>query len=187
MEIKRIIVGGLQTNCYLIIDGGELAVVDPGADAKFIIFEVKRSNALAKIIVDTHYHFDHTDANQQVKAAIGAPIAIGELDKDFVAGFKADRFLNDGDTIGIGKIKMTVLNTPGHTKGGICLLGNDFVISGDTIFAGTVGRMDLPGGSIDDMERSLAKLDKMIPPGAMVYPGHGESFKFKKGEIQKWI
>jgi glyoxylase-like metal-dependent hydrolase (beta-lactamase superfamily II) len=152
-----------------------------------IIFEIKRTHALPKIIVDTHYHFDHTEANEQVKAATGAHVAIGELEKNFITDFKPDQFLKDGDTIGIGKTKMTVVNTPGHTKGGICLLGDDFVISGDTIFAGTVGRMDLPGGSIDDMEKSLARLDKLIPSGARVYPGHGDSFKFKKGEIQQWI
>lgn len=187
MDIKRILVGGMQTNCYLLTDGGEAAVIDPGAEAKLIIFEIKRANALVKVIINTHYHFDHTGANSQVKAATGAPIAIGEQDKDFITGFEADRFLKDGDIINIGNVKMAVVNTPGHTKGGICLLGDDFAISGDTIFDSAVGRMDLPGGSIDDMERSLAKLDKLIPAGAMVYPGHGESFKFKKREIQKWI
>ena len=187
MDIKKIVVGGLQTNCYLLIDGGELAVIDPGADARLIFFEIKRTGAKVKIIIDTHYHFDHTEANNQVKAATRAPIAIGEPDKDFIVGFEADQFLLDGQNLLIGNTNMIVVNTPGHTAGSISLIGDNFVFSGDTIFDGAVGRMDLPGGSIDDMERSLAKLDKLIPASAIVYPGHGESFKFKKGEIQKWI
>ena len=179
-------VGELQTNCYLLVDGEELAVIDPGADAKLIISEIKKSGAKVKAIVNTHCHYDHTEANSQLREAFGAPIAIHEAEKPFV-DFAVDRWLKDGDIVIVGALELRVVHTPGHTKGGICLFGSDFVLSGDTIFDLGIGRMDLAGGSCADMKQSLEKLDKLIPQGAMVYPGHGEIFKFQKGEVTKWI
>ena len=186
MKIQRIIVGELQTNCYLLVDGGELAVIDPGDDAPEIIFRVKESGAKTKLIIDTHYHYDHTGANEKLKNATGAAVAIHEDERHFV-DFAADRWLKEGDIITVGQTGFKVLHTPGHTKGSICLLGDGFLFSGDTIFDQAVGRVDLPGGSAGDMKKSLAKLDKLIPKNSKVYPGHGEPFIFHKGEITKWI
>lgn len=180
MEIKKITVGELQTNCYLFISDGESAVIDPGGEAPEILAWLKKAGAKPKYIINTHYHFDHTLANQAVKKDTGAFILIHEAEKDFI-DFKADRFLKEGEEIKIGGEVLKIIHTPGHTPGSICLLGNGFLFSGDTLFYGGYGRTDLPGGSDDDMARSLEKLDKMIKPKTKVYPGHGPEF-IKLGE-----
>jgi len=115
-------------------------------------------------------------ANEKIKKATGAKILIHEAEKDFI-NFEADGFLEDGDEIKIGDSVLKVLHTPGHTKGSICLLGKNFVFTGDTLFKDGCGRTDLPGSSQKDMENSLEKLSKLLKPGTTVYPGHGEIFK----------
>lgn len=173
----------LQTNCYLLIDGGEAAVVDPGDEARKIIDEVGKTGAKVKFIINTHNHFDHIGANGELKKKFNAKIMIHGKDDTI----SADSCFKEGDIISVGNESLKVVETPGHTAGGVCLFCNGFVISGDTLFDQGVGRVDLPGGSIADMRASLAKLEKMIPPGTKIYPGHGEIFTFEKGEIQKWI
>jgi hydroxyacylglutathione hydrolase len=180
MEIKKITVGELATNCYLFTDAGEGIIIDPGDQAADILKAVKISGAKIKIIVNTHYHFDHTGANAELKTVLGAGVAIHESEKPFIE-FMPDRWLKDGDIIAAGGVSLRVINTPGHTKGSVCLLGDGFVFSGDTVFDATVGRMDLPGGSAPDMQKSLQKLDQTLSEGATVYPGHGGIFKYKKG------
>ncbi|MFA5249078.1 MAG: MBL fold metallo-hydrolase [Candidatus Paceibacterota bacterium] len=180
MEIKKITVGELQTNCYLFISDGESAVIDPGGEAPEILAWLKKAGAKPKYIINTHYHFDHTLANQAVKKDTGAFILIHEAEKDFI-DFKADRFLKEGEEIKIGGEVLKIIHTPGHTPGSICLLGNGFLFSGDTLFDGGYGRTDLPGGSDNDMALSLEKLDDVIEPKTKVYPGHGPEF-IKLGE-----
>jgi glyoxylase-like metal-dependent hydrolase (beta-lactamase superfamily II) len=187
MDIKRIIVGPLQTNCYLLVDGGELAVIDPGGDAGRILDEIAKTGAKTKLIINTHCHPDHTEANNQIRAATGAPILIHENEKPFITEFAASRFLKDGDKIKIAKITLKTILTPGHTKGSICLFADRSVFSGDTIFSYVFGRTDLKGGSDKDMATSLKKLDELILEGTMVYPGHGDIFKYKKGMTLKWL
>jgi glyoxylase-like metal-dependent hydrolase (beta-lactamase superfamily II) len=172
MEIKKIAVGVLQANCYLLIDGGELAVIDPGDEAKKIIEEIKNTGARVKYIINTHNHFDHVGAN-------------AELEKKF--GVKAIKGLKDGEIIKVGGEELKVVRTPGHTPESVCLFGNDFVISGDTLFEDGFGRVDLEGGSGKEMAASLEKLDKLILPGASVYPGHGNSFVYKKGMALEYL
>jgi len=165
---------------------GELAVIDPGGERKKLFLN-KKLNANVVIIINTHGHFDHTLADNEIKKNTGAPIAIAEADKRQSKGIEPDLFLRDGDKIKVGGIILEVIATPGHTKGSICLLSNGFLFSGDTIFDNAVGRTDLEGGSDDEMKKSLAKLDKLIPEGTIVYPGHGKEFKFKKGIANLWI
>jgi glyoxylase-like metal-dependent hydrolase (beta-lactamase superfamily II) len=172
MDIKKIIVGQLQTNCYLLIDGGELAAVDPGDEAPRIIAEIGKTGAAVKYIINTHCHFDHIGAN-------------AALENEF--GVKASANLKEGDVLAIGKSQVSVVKTPGHTPEGICLFGAGFVISGDTLFDGGIGRTDLAGGSNKEMAASLKKLDDLIPEGAMVYPGHGDIFTYEKGAALRWI
>ncbi|MCU0653134.1 MAG: MBL fold metallo-hydrolase [Candidatus Pacebacteria bacterium] len=172
MEIKRIVVGQLQTNCYLLIDGGHILVVDPGDEAERIAEEIVRTGAAPVAIVNTHGHFDHIGAN-------------AELEKKF--GVKVVPNLKEGDILTFGGQKVKVAVTPGHTKDGICLFGEGFVVSGDTLFCGNIGRTDLEGGSDHDMAESLKKLDRLIPEGARVYPGHGEPFSYRKGEALVWL
>lgn len=172
MEIKKIVVGQLETNCYLLTDSGELAVVDPGDEAQRLIGEIDKTGARVKLIVNTHNHFDHIGAN-------------GELEKKF--GVKVAENLKEGNVLAVGESKLKIVETPGHSPESICLFGEGFVISGDTLFDNGIGRTDLPGGSDKDMARSLEKLDRLIPEGAAVYPGHGDIFMYKKGMALAWV
>ena len=179
MEIKHLIVGELGTNCYLLISENELGIIDPGGEADKILKGIREIKAEPKYIINTHCHPDHILANEKIKKATGAKILIHEAEKDFI-NFEADRLLKDGDEIRVGDNVLKVLHTPGHTQGSICLLGENFVFTGDTLFKDGYGRTDLPGSSQKEMEESLEKLSKLLKLGTIVYPGHGEIFKYHK-------
>ena len=161
MQIKKIVVGTLQTNCYLFISDKEMAVIDPGDETQKILTGIKNAGARPKFIISTHRHFDHISALKKVEEATGA---------------KTLESLREGDEIKIGKEKLRVLRTPGHAEEAICLLGNGILFSGDTLFAEGYGRTDLPGGSKKKMRESLERLFREIPKGTKIYPGHGKSF-----------
>lgn len=175
MIIKRMVVGPIQTNCYILYSGDEAAVIDPGGGAQRIIEEIKASGKKLKYIINTHYHFDHNIGNLEIQDALGGDILIHEAEKDFI-GFPVYGFLEDGDELKIGEETLKVIHTPGHTFGGICLIGPDYIFTGDTLFKNAHGRTDLPGGSDEDMKNSLKKLSKIIKRGMAVYPGHGEIY-----------
>jgi glyoxylase-like metal-dependent hydrolase (beta-lactamase superfamily II) len=177
LEIKNFIVGPLLTNCYLLISNGEAAVIDPGGGAKLILKEIEKSKVKLKYIILTHGHWDHTFSALKIKKETEAKILLHEAEKEFVK-FKVDQFLKE-DEIKIGSSLLKVIHTPGHTKGSICLLGQGFIFTGDTIFKDGYGRTDLEGGSKEDLENSLKKLEKILKPGMKVYPGHGEIFEIK--------
>ncbi len=195
MEIKNLIVGPLLTNCYLLFSKREAAVIDPGGEAKKILKEVESSGKKLKYIILTHSHWDHTSAVLKIKdynppttsspslreraPKAEAEILIHEAEKDFLK-IKMDKFLEEGDKIKIGDIILKVLHTPGHSKGSICLLGDNFIFTGDTLFKDGYGRTDLPSGSQKDLEESLEKLLKFLKPGIKIYPGHGEIFEYRK-------
>ena len=162
MTIKLLVVGPLLTNCYLVISGDELLIIDPGGDADKILREIEVTKAKAKYIINTHLHPDHTGANKKVKDATQARILNN---------------LKEGDEIKIGQEILRVISTPGHSKDSICLLADELIFTGDTLFKDGVGRTDLPGSSQKDLEKSLEKLKKILKPGMVVYPGHGEIFK----------
>ena len=185
MIIKKLVVGQLQTNCYVLIDGGVAAVIDPGDEAQKIAEAVAGSGAVVGYIINTHNHFDHVGGNDELKSKFGAKIMIHGRD----AGGRifADVPLKEGDILDIGDDRLRVIETPGHTAGSVCLSGADFVISGDTLFADGFGRTDLPGGSNSDMAMSLEKIDRVIPEGVTVYPGHGDIFKYRKGMALAWL
>ena len=176
MEIELLVVGPLLTNCYLVISKGELLIIDPGGEGRKVLQEAKKTKARVKYIVNTHGHPDHIFANEEIRKETGAKILIHEAEKDFIR-FSVDTFLKDGDKIKIGESVLRVLLTPGHTKGSICLLGENSIFTGDTLFKDGYGRTDLPGGSEKELEKSLEKLKKILKPGIAVYPGHGEIFK----------
>jgi len=179
MEMKHFVVGPLLTNCYLLVSNGEAAVIDPGGGAKAILKEIEESGAKLKFIILTHGHWDHTLSALKIKKETGAKILLHEAEKEFVKP-KVDEFLKDGDKIKIGDSLLKVIHTPGHTKGSICLLGENEIFTGDTIFKDGYGRTDLKGGSQEDLEDSLKKLKKFLKPEVKVYPGHGETFKIKR-------
>ncbi len=176
MEIKKIVVGQIQTNCYILTSNNEIVVIDPGDDRNLILEEIQENKEAVKYIINTHYHFDHVLANKEIRMSTGAKILIHEAEKNFI-DFIADQYLCEGDIIEIGEAEFKVINTPGHTKGSICLLGNNIIFTGDTLFRNGYGRTDLDGGSENGMQKSLVRLSGIIKPGMMVYPGHGEIYK----------
>jgi hydroxyacylglutathione hydrolase len=183
MKIEILKVGILETNCYILIGKKKIVVIDPGSEAKKIINKIedfKEEDTVVEI-VNTHYHYDHTLANEELRDYFNAKILIHENEKIFV-NFKPDIFLKDGDTIGVNGTKLKVLNTPGHSKGGICLIGDEVAFVGDTIFAQGIGRTDLPGGNMDEMKKSLKKVAKSFNEGMHIYPGHGDNFIWKNDE-----
>jgi glyoxylase-like metal-dependent hydrolase (beta-lactamase superfamily II) len=192
-KIERLVVGPLAGNCYILKSGAELAVVDPGGDAEMILAKLTELGGTVKYVIDTHGHVDHIAANREVIDATGAQLLIHELDAKLLAhpdrnlsslmGMRLtspvpNRLLMEGDKIVVGEDEMTVLHTPGHTPGGICLLGPDYVFTGDTLFVDSIGRTDFPGGSNELMQASLDRLQIVLRKDTMLYPGHGEPGSF---------
>jgi glyoxylase-like metal-dependent hydrolase (beta-lactamase superfamily II) len=188
--IKSLAVGPIQANCFIIGCETTLAgaVIDPGGDADRILAEVTRANLRIDAIINTHGHFDHVGANRQLKAATGAELLIHPLDAPLLAqlermagafGLKADnspdpdRSLEDGDTISVGELSFKVLHTPGHTPGGISLHTNGCVFVGDTLFQGSIGRTDFPGGDFDTLITSIRTKLFTLDEQTTVYTGHG--------------
>jgi hydroxyacylglutathione hydrolase len=194
MFVRALRLGPLETNCWVVADevGGPAVVIDPADDAQAILAVVGERSVAA--IVLTHKHFDHIGGVRDLVAATGAPLLAHALDAGDLGdpettggamfGFHQtapppDRVLADGDVIEAGELRITVLHTPGHTPGGICLLAESpsdpvpHLFSGDTLFAGSVGRTDFEGGSSRDLAQSLAA--KLAPLGTetLVHPGHG--------------
>jgi len=169
----------LATNCFLVgnTETNEAIIIDPGFDreseAKIIINEIERNEFEVKHIINTHGHPDHIGGNQIMKHYTKAPILIHEYDASLLINPPADRKLRDGDMIQVGSIKLRVIHTPGHSKGSIILLDPDVVFSGDTLFAGSIGRYDLPGGSLNELVNSLKNSLLTLPDHVKVYPGHG--------------
>ena len=175
MKIKRVIVGGLETNCYLAESTDELIIVDPGNEAEKITAEIIQSGTTPRSIILTHSHYDHIGAVQDISRRFKIPIFIHEKEKDYI-GFSEVSYLKEGDEIKFGDKTLRVINTPGHTPGGICLVGEKVIFTGDTLFKEGYGRTDFPEGSPSDMEKSLKRLKSIIKPGTTVYPGHDEPF-----------
>jgi hydroxyacylglutathione hydrolase len=193
--IERLVVGPLATNCYILKSGAELAVVDPGGDAEMIVSKTEELGRTVKYVIDTHGHIDHIAANREVIEATGAQLLIHELDAKLLAhpdrnlsslmGMRStspvpSRLLKEGDKVVVGEDEMTVLHTPGHTPGGICLLASEYAFTGDTLFLDSIGRVDFPGGSEEQMQASLNRLQAVLRTETMLYPGHGEPGRFGK-------
>jgi hydroxyacylglutathione hydrolase len=175
MIVKRFIVGWLSTNCYVAgcEETKEAVVIDPGLEnqreAEEILDFIKEKDLQIKYIINTHGHPDHITGNTIMKKATGAPVLIHESDASLV---HADRKLRDGDVLHVGCLRLVVLHTPGHTKGGISLLTNQAVFTGDTLFSGAVGRSDFPGGSHKELIQSIRTKLLSLPNSFKVYPGH---------------
>ena len=187
MILKKLVVGSFASNCYIVGSGStkEGMIIDPGADAGEILKAVKDLGLDIKFIVLTHGHMDHIGAVKEVKEATEAEVAIHADDAQSLGGRRpslfgasssapsaAGRLLEDGDSIDIGELHFQVIHTPGHSPGGICLMGHSVVFSGDTLFNYGIGRYDLPGSSGQDLGNSLRKL-LVLPDDTKVYPGHG--------------
>ncbi len=189
MIVEKLVVGPFASNCYIVgsQSNKEGMIIDPGDEAKQILKRVKDLELDIKFIVLTHGHIDHTGALKEVKEATGAEVVIHgddakSLKNQLVAiafGLsyptppRPDRLLKDGDSLDVGGMHFEVLHTPGHTSGGICLLGQGVVFSGDTLFNYGVGRADLPGGNYSQLMNSIQTKLMTLPDNTVVYPGHG--------------
>ena len=172
LSIQKVHVGEKDTNCYVVAcaDSKEAIVIDPGGDAPKIVGQLR--GLLVRWICFTHAHPGHTGAKEDVKAATQAPTAMHLADA--AAQLKsADRYLAGGDTLPFGAFTLEVLPTPGHTPGGLCFRVGNHVFTGDTLTAGKIGRVDLPGSSPPQMLLSLHGQLLTLPDNTVVYPGHG--------------
>lgn len=191
-ELETIIVGPLEVNCYILWDTQtrEAYVIDPGGDAGKICKTLERLKLSVKHIVNTHGHFDHVGADGELKGILGAPIAIHADDAELMSEAhehgsffgatiapqpKPDTLLEDGAELKAGGLTLTVIHTPGHTRGGVCLheKSEGLLFTGDTFFAGSIGRTDLGGGSFNVLMASIK--ERILPLGdeVTVLPGHG--------------
>jgi hydroxyacylglutathione hydrolase len=192
VDVTRLVLGALDTNCWLVSDdtGGPVVVIDPAADPDRVIAAIGGRPVAAVVL--THGHFDHLGAVRALLAATGAPLLVHADDARAITsaednggaqfGFDAtapaaDRLLADGDLIEAGNLTLSVWATPGHTQGSISLLavasdGSEHLFSGDTLFAGSVGRTDFAGGDPRELRGSIALLAS-LPASTLVHPGHG--------------
>ncbi len=189
MNIITIETNGFGENCYIVTsDQGNAAVIDPGGKAEEILSYLGKNGLTAKKILLTHGHFDHIAAVWELKQATGAEIAVHELDgemltspvKNLAAMFgedyrpvAADVLLQDGDRAVLDELVFQVIHTPGHTPGSVCFLVGETLFSGDTLFAGSIGRTDFPNGSYAQISESLKRLEA-LEGDYTVLSGHGE-------------
>jgi hydroxyacylglutathione hydrolase len=188
--IKELVVGPLMSNCFIVgcEKTGEAVVIDPGGDAGRILSLLAASKLTVKYILNTHGHFDHVSGNRQLKDATGADILIHPLDAPMLTRLSSnaaffgisvensppcDRTIEEGETVSFGEVRLNVIHTPGHTPGGVSFYSNGIVFVGDTLFAGSIGRTDFPGGDYDTLIFSIEK--KLFPLGddVRVLNGHG--------------
>ncbi|MEF9475269.1 MAG: MBL fold metallo-hydrolase [Candidatus Mariimomonas ferrooxydans] len=189
MVVKKLVVGPLEENCYIIGDNKtkQAIVVDPGDEPDRIIDLIKENGFEVKSIICTHAHFDHLGAIGDIKKATGAKILINNEDIELYEKVKdqavlwgyelddmpePDGLLKEGDKVRVGNLTFIVLHTPGHSPGGICLYGEGIVVTGDTLFQGSVGRTDFQGGDMTKLKESFRRLLD-LPEDTTVLSGHG--------------
>jgi len=189
MIIEQVKVGFMEVFCYLLAceATGKGLAIDPAGDENRIVETARRLGITVEAVVNTHGHPDHTCGNGRLVALTGAKIYMHAQDNQFFntpqgqamgrqMGFApsppADVEVTDGDTIPFGKETLTVIHTPGHTPGGICLLGDGNLFTGDTLFVGAVGRTDFPGGSMETLLRSIREKILALPEDTALWPGH---------------
>ena len=186
MLIKTLPVGHLETNCYVVTDENtlECAVIDPGAESNTILGYIEDNHLKCRAVMLTHAHFDHVGALGAVMKETGARCYVNRREEGTgVTGLRDFRppedsvFYGEGDTVQVGSLTFRVMETPGHTPGGICLVGEGtaegIAFVGDTLFPGSCGRTDLAGGDPEAMRRSLARMGREIAPQTVLLCGHG--------------
>lgn len=190
MILKTLVVSPIQANCYILgcERAREAAVIDPGGDSDEILRALAEERLRCVYIINTHGHFDHAAENKRLKRVTNAELLIHEKDAALILnqassgrmwGFVVenslppDRYIGEGDVIRFGDISLRVLHTPGHSRGGISLVTDQMVFVGDTLFAGSIGRTDFPGGDYEGLLRSVREKIFTLGDDVVVYPGHG--------------
>ena len=174
MIVHQIQVGNMQNFSYIVVDEdtSESIVIDPSWDLIELEMVIKENNLKIKYIVNTHHHFDHTIGNEAMVESTKAPIIQHENSE-----LQHDITVKDGDIIEFGNSKLKVLHTPGHSKDSICLIGDGKIFSGDTLFVGNCGRIDLPGGSAKELYHSLFDVLYSLDDNLVLYCGHNYGHK----------
>ena len=190
MIIKKLEVGPIMANCYILgcEKTKEAVVIDPGDEADRILMILSEEGLKVKCLINTHGHFDHVGANKRMKEVTGAQLMIHAEDESMLSQLSmaarsfgltaenspgADRLIADGDEITFGEITLQVIHTPGHSRGGVCLYTDGVLFVGDTLFAGSIGRTDLPGGNYDTLISSIKENLLAFKDDTLVYTGHG--------------
>jgi len=190
LQIETLLLGPLNTNCYILSDGEtrSAVVIDPADDGQLIYNHLTKNNLILVKILLTHGHYDHIGGIVSLKSLSNAPIFIHSLDAEMLTNpeknfsvfigtpYKSpepDGFLNDGELITVGKKQVRVFHTPGHSQGSVSFACDGFVIVGDTLFNGSVGRTDFPGSSFDILIQSIQSKLLTLPDDTIAYPGHG--------------
>ena len=190
MILKMLVVGPIQSNCYIL--GCErtrqAAVIDPGGDVDKILMALAKDNLRCAYIINTHGHFDHSGGNKRLKEVTGAQLIIHRGDAPMIVRQAAnggmwgmeienspfpDRTVGDGESITFGDVSLKVLHTPGHSPGGISLVLDGMAFVGDTLFAGSIGRTDFPGGDHEGLIRNVREKIFVLGDDVVIYPGHG--------------
>ena len=180
MNVKKLALGAYQTNCYLLWEGDQAVVIDPGYEADTILRALDTLGMGLSAILLTHGHFDHVGAVRELAAETGCEVYIHAAEATLPPMMTAGelyftRTYGEGDIIcPVPGLELTVLHTPGHTPGSVCLVWGDQMFSGDTLFQGSCGRVDFPGSSPRDMMTSLHRLAS-LQADYQVHPGHGPS------------
>ena len=188
MEIKRLIVGPLGTNCYILSEGNDSLVIDPGGDDHIILEYLEKKRLIPKAIIATHGHFDHVLSVHSLKSVINVPFYLHKREEKILAGYSEfvknyiginpgptpvpDQYLSKGTEFKLGDSTLIVIETPGHTPGSCSFIVGNSMFVGDFVFNGSIGRTDF-GGSYSEMSTSIRMLKKM-ENNLDIYPGHGD-------------
>lgn len=188
MEIRVVHLGLIKTNCYMLASDKAAIVIDPGFVSDITRDFLLENKSRERMILLTHAHFDHIGGAESLRNETGVQIGIGSIDAPalfdtyanlsdkfhaHIAPFEADRLFDGGEKLNVGDINISVIFTPGHTVGGVSYLIDDCLFSGDTLFCGSIGRTDFPGGDLKTLKKSVRRL-AALGNDIKVYPGHGD-------------
>lgn len=190
MKVLSLSVGAMEVNCYIVYceESGECAIIDPGDDSAEILNLIVKNEFIPIYILLTHGHFDHIGAVKELKEKTGAKVAIHPEDAKHLTDeninlssligrpsvqVPPDILVEDGDKLEFGNVTLQIIHTPGHSKGGVTYKGESILFTGDTLFEGSVGRTDFPGGNHSQLMKSICEKLMILDDNLTVYPGHG--------------